>query len=323
VGYFDTLNGQTIRYVAKWNGSVWSQVGTGLPADGDVEAICIDDSDNIYIGGGFYSIPAGGPRSFAKLDKADNTWKPVGDDFNGRVSTIVRDSSGNLYVGGYFTESGANTGFNCIAKWNGASWSKLGTGLTIASGTSYVNTLCLNETGTELWIQGSFDTAGGTAVTAGNWAIYNLSTGVWSDSGKTNMQPIMFKANGAKYVNPDLTGGTGLIPGGNVEFYDPFLASWGKCNKPACYNSDGIPFAFGRFSKISYHGPAPAGEAREATAENLAYWNGSDWEAFVGGTSSMTMYNIDFLLFSSANGDLWATGPETSGANYKLIRMKK
>ena len=44
------------------------------------------------------------------------------------MNTIVFDSSGNLYAGGSFTLAGETT-TSYIAKWNGSTWSALGTGL--------------------------------------------------------------------------------------------------------------------------------------------------------------------------------------------------
>ncbi len=47
---------------------------------------------------------------------------------NGRVRATVIDGSGNLYIGGDFTAVG-DVVANHIAKWNGRSWSVLGSGM--------------------------------------------------------------------------------------------------------------------------------------------------------------------------------------------------
>ena len=331
VGNFDTFNGQAIDHVAKWDGAAWSQVGTGYPVSGGfVQAICIDGSGNIYIGGNFYSVPAGGPRYFAKLDKADNTWKPLGDDFDGFVMEITCDSSGNLYVGGSYTQSGANAGFNNVAKWNGSAWSKLGTGVTITSGTASVSKIYFNEAETELWMQGSFDNAGGVAATAfssGMWASYNLSSGVWAKTNIGGKQPIAFKESGVRYVKTALnyTGySAGDLPGYNAKLYNPNTSSWTETSETYRLSSDGFLLFFGCFTKLTYD--IPTGASHETTAKNLAYWNGTDWAEFVGGTTSLNVCFLEGLCFAPASGkgDIWAYGPETSDwKNYRLIKLAK
>ena len=47
---------------------------------------------------------------------------------NSAVNAAVVDGSGNLYIGGYFTFAGTGAA-NYIAKWNGSTWSALGTGM--------------------------------------------------------------------------------------------------------------------------------------------------------------------------------------------------
>ena len=62
-------------------------------------------------------------------------------------------SGSDVYAGGYFTSAGGSTATN-IAKWNGSSWSALGSGLN-----SYV--LALAESGNDVYAGGGFTTAGG------------------------------------------------------------------------------------------------------------------------------------------------------------------
>src|SRR5580765_3806118 len=48
---------------------------------------------------------------------------------NGSVYAAVMDGSGNLYIGGSFSVAGATNAYR-IAKWNGSSWSALGSGIS-------------------------------------------------------------------------------------------------------------------------------------------------------------------------------------------------
>ena len=76
---------------------------------------------------------------------------------DGYVGTAVVDGSGNLYIGGTFAVEG-DTPVTNIAKWNGSSWSALGSGIT---GT--VSALAVS--GSDLYVGGNFTAEGGIAAT--------------------------------------------------------------------------------------------------------------------------------------------------------------
>ena len=65
-------------------------------------------------------------------------------------------SGGSIYVGGWFTTIG-NVVANNIAKWDGTSWSALGTG-------SNGSVSALAVIGTDVYAGGDFETAGGVAA---------------------------------------------------------------------------------------------------------------------------------------------------------------
>src|SRR5207247_2849573 len=75
----------------------------------------------------------------------------------GAVYAAVVDGSGNLYIGGDFTIVG-DVFANHIAKWNGSSWTALGSGM---NGSVYA----LAVSGSDLYAGGYFTTAGGSAAT--------------------------------------------------------------------------------------------------------------------------------------------------------------
>jgi len=62
---------------------------------------------------------------------SDDNWISMNPSITGAdcdVVAAVVDGSGNLYIGGCFAVVG-NVVANCIAKWNGSSWSALGSGI--------------------------------------------------------------------------------------------------------------------------------------------------------------------------------------------------
>lgn len=83
-----------------------------------------------------------------------------------RAAAFFDDGSGPaLYVGGTFTTAGGVT-VNRVAKWNGATWSALGSGLTITSGTASVDALAVfnDGSGARLYAAGLFNRAGTATV---------------------------------------------------------------------------------------------------------------------------------------------------------------
>jgi len=70
--------------------------------------------------------------------------------------TALAVSGGVLYAGGYFTTAGGNPA-NFIARWDGSSWSALGSGV---GGTSYSHVNALVVSGDTLYVGGEFMRAG-------------------------------------------------------------------------------------------------------------------------------------------------------------------
>jgi hypothetical protein len=150
-GGFIKAGGTNANYIAKWNGSSWSALGSGM--DTNVQALAVDSSGNLYAGGGF--IKAGGTNANYIAKWNGSSWSALGSGMDSSVQALAVDSAGNLYAGGAFTTAGG-TNANYIAKWDGSSWSTLGLGMD-----SPVQALAVDSAG-NLYAGGSFRIAGGT-----------------------------------------------------------------------------------------------------------------------------------------------------------------
>src|SRR5882724_1394899 len=108
-------------------------------------AVLVDDSDAVY--------PVRVDPTFS-----DVNWISLGSipGANGPIFATVVDNSGNLYIGGSFTIVGDVFATN-IAKWNGNTWSALGSGMN-----SIVYALAV--AGGDLYAGGGFTTAGANAA---------------------------------------------------------------------------------------------------------------------------------------------------------------
>ncbi len=97
-----------VNYVAKWNGSAWSALGSGM--SDPVYALAVSGSD-LYAGGSFDYATNTGPevvnvRAIARWN--GNVWSPLGSGIGGfspYVGTLVV-SDADLYAGGDFVIAG-------------------------------------------------------------------------------------------------------------------------------------------------------------------------------------------------------------------------
>ena len=148
--------------VAKWDGSTWSALG-GFAA-GDDYALAINGSD-VYLGGLFTLLPdLSSAKHVAKWN--GSSWSALGTGANNGVDNTVfaiAVNGSDVFVGGDFDGVGGDTlPASCIAKWNGASWSALGSGLTLPWYRPYCLAMTMN--GGDLYVVGDFTSAGGVAA---------------------------------------------------------------------------------------------------------------------------------------------------------------
>jgi hypothetical protein len=177
-GSFTTIGGVTVNCVAKWNGTTWTNLGSGM--DYYVYALACDGSGNLYAGGSFTN--AGGVAASRIAKWNGTTWTNLGsgihsyDPTHDVVTALALDRLGNLYVGGNFSTAGDVDGAYAVAKWNGTTWAKVGNGLDRT-----VNALACDSAG-NLYAGGDFDnTTGAAAVPVNRVAKWNGS--VWSSLG--------------------------------------------------------------------------------------------------------------------------------------------
>ena len=131
-----------VPQVLKWNGSNWENLGMlnksldtikNFETSLELTTIVADDSGHVFVGEeGIYvfSVSEDNGPSLASVDGANwngNQWGDVyiGYEFQGAnfIEALEKDRHGNIYAGGVFTNA---SGYNYVAKWDGKSWSELG-----------------------------------------------------------------------------------------------------------------------------------------------------------------------------------------------------
>jgi hypothetical protein len=122
--------------IARWDGTTWHAVGSdfGRGVDGPVDAFAVVNG-SLFVGGEFPEANTSSTTVTANgLARWDGSaWNSVGADqgsgTDGRIHTLATDGS-NLYVGGFFssvnTDGLLTVAASNIARWDGASWSRLG-----------------------------------------------------------------------------------------------------------------------------------------------------------------------------------------------------
>jgi hypothetical protein len=176
-GEFTTAGGVTVNRIARWDGTVWSSLGSGV--NGWVGALAIFDDGGgpaLYAGGSFTTAGGVAANNIARWN--GTAWSHLGSGMNFGVLalTVFDDGTGPaLHAGGWFTTAGG-VAANNIARWNGAEWSPLGSGVSNAV---LALTVFDDGAGPALYAGGWFTAAGGVA--ANNIARWNGTA--WSHLG--------------------------------------------------------------------------------------------------------------------------------------------
>lgn len=181
-GRFASVGGVAASHIAKWDGSTWSPVGSGITGTQVIQLGVADDGNGeaLYAGGNFTQAGGVPAANIAKWD--GSTWSALGSGTTSTVQAIAGFDDGNgpkVYVGGSFTGAGGQT-VNGIATWNGSAWAPVGSGVGDIANESVFD---LFPNGDRLTVSGSFQSIDGQpaigriaqyiACEAGNPADFN------------------------------------------------------------------------------------------------------------------------------------------------------
>jgi len=204
----------------------WSALGSGTDSNYATSfAVAIDSTNNVYVGG-YFSIAGGiSANSIAKWNPNTSTWSALTSGVNNFINSIAIDSTNNVYAGGQFTTAGGISA-NSIAKWNPNTntWSALGSGVSPSSGI-YIISVAI-DSNNNVYIGGSFTTAGG--VSANYVAKWNPNTSTWSalGSGTNNtVRALAIDSNGNVYIGGSFTSAGG-VDVNYVAKWNPNTSTW-------------------------------------------------------------------------------------------------
>ena len=307
-GSFSNAGGVPASRIAKWDGVSWSPLGSGM--NGSVVALAVHDDGSgpaLYVGGSFTSAGGVVANRIAKWD--GTSWSPLGSGMSGDTATVYEltvfdDGSGAgpaLYAGGTFTSAGG-VAANRVAKWDGVSWSPLGSGFSPA-----VLDLIVFDDGT----------GGGPALHAGGLGVSKWDGTSWllvGDSGGFFVHALEVFDDGSGGGLALYAGGTFTSMGGTAANN---IAKWnGTSWSPLGSGMNGYVFALAVHDDGSGGGPVlfAGGEfftAGGAAANRLARWAGASWAPVGSGT------NLDvttLAVFDDGSGPALYVGGRFTGA---------
>ena len=296
-GYFDTAGGVSANSIARWNGTSWAALGSGMSAS-PVSGVVEMPNGDLVACGSFQSAGGALVNNIARWD--GTSWSALSSGIQGSVYSLLAMGNGDLVTGGSFTNAGGISA-NRIARWDGTTWSVLGTGISNNS----VRALASLPNG-GLVAGGDFTVAGSVGA-----------TGIAQWDG-TNWSALSSGTNNSIFALATLPNGD-LVAGGSATVIQGVIANGIARWNGNTWSALGAGMSYGIASIAPYvravatlpNGDLVAGglftTAGGVNADAIARWNGTSWSAMGSGLQGWVN-----VLATMANGDLVAGGTFTT-----------
>jgi hypothetical protein len=270
-GDFHHIGGVSANYVAYWNASTnrWSALGRGV--NNRVSALAFS-GNTLYVGGYFNQAGGASANAIASYNVNTHTWSNMGGGMVHAITgpdvyALATDGSGNVYAGGQFDSAGGVSAQN-IAKWNGSSWSALGSGV----GTTNDSVEALAVSGSDVYAGGHF------ASPALFIAHFDGSTWTGVGGGANNDVLALAISGSNLYVGGSFDTVGGIFPYNYIALWNIGASSWsalgsgidGPDADAIAVDGSGNVYVAGRFT---HAGGNPA--------SRIAMWNGSTWSSLI------------------------------------------
>ncbi len=280
-GRWRAFEGLAVRNLVQYSAGSWSSVGGGF--DEWPYALAQAGDGSVYVGGGFGHAGEVPARFLAR--RIGGVWTRLPMEPNGIVLSIAAMPGGDVVVSGDFTllQGPSPVAADRIARWTGAQWVPLGTGLDSPAS----KLLQLRNGG--LLACGSIRSAGGTAVA--NVAMWTGNSWIALGGGVGSGFFDYASAAGQMLNGHIVVGGSFQVAGGaaasNVAVWDgsawsPLGGGVNGVVSDLLVHPDGGIIVGGQFSS-----------AGSSPAACIARWDGSSWRplgsGLNGGVSSLQL----------------------------------
>jgi hypothetical protein len=252
--------GGTYDRIARWNGSAWSQLGTGIggPAGSGVHTLARLANGDVVAAGDFASAGSVSATGVAVWNGA--SWASMGAGVGGSIHTLFVRASGQLVAGGELLDP-ANVPF-VLASWNGASWSAFASSIETPP-FNFVNTIA-EVSSSELLVGGV-----GTQANAARW---NEVTGHWSTTSAAGFSDAILAL--ATLPNGDIVAGGTFTTVGSVSA--SHIAHWnGTAWLPLGSGLNGFVYALAVLPGGQLVAGGQFTAAGGVSVSNVAAWNGT------------------------------------------------
>ena len=244
-GTFESVGGLPASNIARWDGSRWSALGTGIQGSGLALTVL---GSTLYVGGALHQAGELYASNIAAWDLETETWSAVGSvpTYDGKVLALATLADRYLVIGGQFSKLWSGrfqaSGQNSLVLFDTqappdpadpvAGYVRL-PGVTSSWMPGAVR--ALQVLGTRLYVGGTFDRAGVRSFTdppdagfpASNLAVWEHAEGTWSSPGGTDHHVTSFTTlDGRSLVVGGWFDHAGPIPASGVVEHDPATATW-------------------------------------------------------------------------------------------------
>ena len=314
-GVFTLAGGTGVNYIARWDGSRWHALGSGVSGgwNRDVYALAFGPDGSLYAAGSFEQAGGIVANHVARWDGSQ--WHPLGGGLGGTVYAPVAyalavGQDGSLYVGGGFDLAGG-VAANNIARWDPAtsSWHSLSTGVN-----SGVFALAVGPDGS-LYAGGYFTAAGGApALNIARWdgsQWHPLGSGIAYDVEALTVGPDGTLYAGGYFATAGGVPANGIAAWDGSQWHALGSGISGQNNpsvRAMAIGLDGSLYVGGQFA-------GAGGIAANCTAR----WDGAQWHALDGGMGAGTYPSVEAMAMGT-DGSIIAGGQFTAagdvGTNY-------
>jgi len=295
-GAFASAGGGPANDVARWDGTEWTPLGSGLDYVANAMTVFDDGTGPaLYVGGAFSTAGGVAASHVARWDGA--SWSALGSGVDDVVHALTSYDDGDgpaLYAGGSFRQAGGLQA-DYVARWDGTSWAALDGHLN-----GFVKALVVHDEGggPALYVGGQFTTTGTVAATR----VARWDGTSWSGLGGAGPNDLV-----EALASYDDGGGPALCVGGRFTQIGAVPASyvgkwdgtsWSALGSGMSYDVQSLAVHDAGSGPALYAGGAFL-EAGGQEAAQIARWNGTVWLPLGNGTSDDVR---SLLVFDEGEG---------------------
>jgi hypothetical protein len=302
-GLFDHAGCIPAANIARWDGTRWHAMGSGLEFGplylGPYGDLIVYDG-RLVVAGAFERAGGVEVNGIAAWD--GEAWSALGGGVNERALALAI-YDGALVVGGDFTEVGDGVPARGLATWNGTDWSAFGSGI----GGSFQTVSDLLVRGDQLFVGGAFDSIGG---------IYSPAIASWDgESWKSLGGGMLGQVVALAVYDGDLVAAGSFWEAGGVAAEN--IARWDGTGWSALGDgTSGVVHALEVFG-----GELVAGGgfilAGGEIVDNIARWDGAAWRSLGSGVER---YYYVFGL-EAFEGNLYVGGDFPTAGRHLSLRV--